>query len=140
MFSALKKLAGDALQKAKSAFDQVANDEEMKAVVAAAVLMAAADGTISDTEKETAFAAIADHECLGSFSKDDIRKVFDSYAKLVKADFQEASAVLLDDISKIKDATARIRCLGIVKEIAAADNDVSKEELAILEKIRKAMK
>jgi tellurite resistance protein len=87
VFSSLKKIADGVSGKVKSAFDRVANVEEMEAVVAAAVLIAA-DGSISDAEKEIAFQAIADHESLGGFSKEAIRKAFDSDAKLVKADFE----------------------------------------------------
>ena len=140
VFSSLKKIADGVSGKVKSAFDRVANVEEMEAVVAAAVLIAAADGSISDAEKEIAFQAIADHESLGGFSKEAIRKAFDSDAKLVKADFEEASVVLIGKISKVKDATARIRTLGIAKEIAAADGDFNKAEQAIVEKIRQVMR
>jgi tellurite resistance protein len=140
VFGSLKKIADGVSGKIKSAFDRVANVEEMEAVVAAAVLIAAADGSISDAEKEIAFQAIADHESLGGFGKDVIRKAFESDAKLVKADFQEAEVVLLGKISKVKEPTARIRALGIAKEIANADGEFSKAEEVIVEKIRRAMR
>ena len=43
-----------AYNKAKEKFESLVNEEELKAVVSAAVLVAAADGSISEAEKEVA--------------------------------------------------------------------------------------
>lgn len=133
MFSALNKLAG----KMRDKFDALVNEEELKAVVSAAVLVAAADGKITDDEKETAFKAIATHESLRGFNQATIRKHFDSDVNLINADKQLAEEVLYDKVATIKDKIARIRVLGIASQIANADGDFSASEKAVVDKIRR---
>lgn len=133
MFGALKKLGGQFVSK----FEALANEEELKSVVSAAVLIAAADGSVSDQEKETAFAAISGHTSLKGFSQSTIRKHFEEDVKLINADKQLAEKVLYDNVSKIKDIKARIRVIGIANEIANADGEFSESEKAVVDKIRK---
>ena len=133
MFSAI----GKAIAKAKDKFDALVNEEELKAVVAAAVLVAAADGTISEVEKEAAFKAISSHESLRGFNQKTVRAHFDSDVNLINADRQLAEEVLYDKLSSIRDKIARIRVLGVATQIANADGDFSKSEKDVVEKIRR---
>lgn len=138
MFKAMQKMAGAAANAVKGMVERVANEEELNAVVAAAVLIAAADGNISDKEKEVAFNVISNHEALSAFPKDRIKKSFDEYAGLIDADLELATGLLIGKLSVIKDLTARIKVLGIAKAIANADGEFSDAEKKMVDKIRKA--
>ena len=133
MFGALKKVARGALEK----FEALVNEDELKAAVATAVLIAAADGNISDQEKDVAFKAISEHEALRGFKQTTIRQYFDSYVRLVNGDKQLATEELESYVSNIKDRVARIRILGIASQIANADGEFSDAEKKVVDRIRK---
>lgn len=133
MFGAISK----AMNKAKEKFDALVNEEELKAVVSAAVLVAAADGSISEAEKEVAFKAISSHESLRGFNQKTIRAHFESDVNLINADRQLAEEVLFDKVSVIRDKIARIRVIGVASQIANADGEFSGSEKAVVDKIRK---
>src|SRR5918997_2862283 len=98
-----------AMNKAREKFEALVNEEELKAVVSAAVLVAAADGSISEEEKETAFKAISSHESLRGFNQKSIRSHIDSDVNLINADRQLAEEVLDDKVRTIRAKVARIR-------------------------------
>lgn len=133
MFGALGKMVANAVSK----FEALVNEEELVAVVAASVLVAAADGTIADVEKEAAFKAISTHESLRGFNQSTIRKHFDSDVNLINADRQLAEEVLYDKVSVIKEKIARIRVIGVANQIANADGEFSDSEKKVVDKIRK---
>jgi len=114
-----------AVNKAREKFESLVNEEELKAVVAAAVLVSAADGSISEEEKETAFKAISSHESLREFNQKSIRSHIDSDVNLINADRQLAEEVLHDKVRTIRDKVARIRVIGVATQIANADGDFS---------------
>jgi tellurite resistance protein len=113
------------VNKAREKFESLVNEEELKAVVAAAVLVSAADGGISEEEKETAFKAISSHDSLRGFNQKTIRSHFDSDVNLINADRQLAEEVLHDKVRTIRDKVARIRVIGVATQIASADGDFS---------------
>jgi tellurite resistance protein len=133
MFAAI----GKAINKAKEKFEALVNEEELKAVVSAAVLVSAADGTISEAEMEAAFKAISSHESLRGFNQKTIRAHFDSDVSLINADRQLAEEVLYDKVSSIRDKIARIRVIGVASQIANADGEFSESEKRVIDKIRK---
>ncbi len=114
-----------AVNKAREKFESLVNEEVLKAVVAVAVLVSAADGSISEEEKETAFKAISSHESLRGFNQKTIRSHIDSNVNLINADRQLAEEVLHDKVRTIRDKVARIRVIGLVTQIANADGDFS---------------
>jgi tellurite resistance protein len=119
------RLISKAMNKAREKFESLVNEEELKAVVAAAVLVSAADGSISEEEKETAFKAISSHESLRGFNQKTIRSHIDSDVNLINADRQLAEEVLHDKVRTIRDKVARIRVIGVATQIASADGDFS---------------
>jgi tellurite resistance protein len=119
------RLISKAMNKAREKFESLVNEEELKAVVAAAVLVSAADGSISEEEKETAFKAISSHESLREFNQKSIRSHIDSDVNLINADRQLAEEVLHDKVRTIRDKVARIRVIGVATQIASADGDFS---------------
>ncbi|MFA7278724.1 MAG: tellurite resistance TerB family protein [Sterolibacterium sp.] len=133
MFGALGKMAN----KIRDKFEALANEEEMLAVVSASVLVAAADGSISEVEKDAAFKAISQHESLRGFNQASIRKAFDSDVNLINADRQLAEEVLYDKVAVIRDKIARIRVIGVASQIANADGEFSDSEKKVVDKIRK---
>lgn len=133
IFGAIKKIAGQAME----VFDNLVNEDELDAVVAATVLIAGADGKIDDAEKEAAFKAVSSHDSLKSFSKEKIRARFDNFANLINSDKVLAEEVLFDKVSSIKDKIARIRVIGIANQIAMADGEFSASEKAVVDKIRR---
>jgi tellurite resistance protein len=132
MFSALSKAVG----KVRDKIEALVNEEELKAVVSAAVLVAAADGSISEKEQETAFAAISDHDSLRGFSQATIRKYFESDVKLINSDRMLAEKVLYSQVASIKEIKARIRVIGVANQIANADGELSESEKKVIDKIR----
>ena len=127
---------GKAFTKAKERFEALVNEEELKAVVSAAVLVAAADGSISEAEQEAAYLAISTHDSLRGFSQATIRKCFESDVKLINADRQLAEKVLYSQVSSIKEIKARIRVIGVATQIANADGEFSEPEKKVIDKIR----
>ena len=73
---------------------------------------------------------------LKTFSRDKIRAKFNSDANLINSDRELATQVLEKKISTVKDITARIRILGIVRQISLADDVLSKEEQKVIDRIR----
>lgn len=132
LFEAVKNLANKAID----VVDKLINDDECDAVIAATVLISAADGKIDEKEKEAAFNGIRNHQCFQAFEPSVIRKKFDDAAKLINSDRVLAEEVLYDKVGKIKDKVARIRMLGIVSEIAEADGDFSEAEKKVVSKLR----
>lgn len=126
-----------AMNKVREKFEALVNENELKAVVSAAVLVAAADGSISDAERDAAFRAIAAHESLRGFNQKTIRAHFDSDVNLINADRQLAEDVLYDKVAGIRDKIARIRVIGVATQIANADGEFSDSEKRVIDKIRK---
>jgi tellurite resistance protein len=132
MFGAI----GKAFNKVCEQLDALVNEQELQAVVSASVLVAAADGTISDAEKETAFKAISSHPSLKGFNQKSVRGYFDADVDLINADRTLAEEVLYDKVSVIRDKVARIRVLGVASQIANADGEFSAAEKKVIDKIR----
>lgn len=137
MLGALSKLAGQVASGISGAIERLVNEDELNAVVAAAVLIAGAEGGISAEEKEAAFTAIARHEALKAFPSEKIRNVFNEYVGLVEADATLASDVLFGKLTAVKDITARIKLLGIAQQVANADGKFSDAEKRMVDAIRR---
>lgn len=133
MFGAIGKM----INKACEALEALVNEQELQAVVAAAVLVAAADGKITEEEKETAFRAISAHPSLKAFDQKKIRSYFDSDVELINADHTLAQEVLFDKVLTIRDKVARIRVLGVANQIANADGNFSESEKKVVDKLRR---
>lgn len=136
MFDAVSKAFSQVGDAVKHAIESVVNEEEFEGVVAAAVLMAYADGNVAEVEREAAFKAISGHAALQAFAPTKTRKVFDEYVGLMAADAALSKELLLEKVSVIKDRTARIKVLGIAQQIANADGDFSDAEKKMVDKIR----
>lgn len=133
VFGALKKMASNVLEQ----FECLASEDELDGVIASCALIAYADNNVSDAEKETCLNAIAGHEGLKSFARDKIKAKFVSDVKLLESDKELATEVLEGKVSAVKDKTARIRMLGIAKQIANADDDFSAAEKQVVDRLRK---
>lgn len=137
MFSSLTKMVSDAVSSVKSSIDQLANEKELSAVLAAAALIAYADGSVSPEEKAKVLSSVQGHPALSSYKKEIVEKQFLEYISLLEMDFEMASKKLFEKIQPVtKDELSFIRVLGIAKQVAAADGSSSQAEERMLKKIR----
>lgn len=137
MFSSLTKMVSEAVSSVKSTIDQLANEKELSAVLAAAALIAYADGSVSPEEKAKVLLTVQSHPALSSYKKDVIEKQFLEYVSLLEMDFEMASKKLFEKIQPVaKDELSFIRVLGIAKQVATADGTLAQTEERMLKKIR----
>lgn len=134
--SGLYKLGEQAVTAATAAIDRLANKQELEAVVAAAVLVASADGVIDPTEKAAALAATISHPALKSFEASDIEKLFKENVELLGMDPISAKATMYDKVRRVTDSAARTRIIGIATNIANADGKLEPSEVAVIDKLR----
>ncbi|MFJ1566539.1 tellurite resistance TerB family protein [Streptomyces erythrochromogenes] len=103
------------------------------ASMAMCALVAAADGTIDDSERRRVAHLIAANEVLQNFPAADLQTRFDDYLNTLTADFDFGKVSILQEIAKAKKKPAEARAviqIGIV--IGGADGDFDKSEQAVV--------
>ncbi|MER6999202.1 tellurite resistance TerB family protein [Streptomyces sp. NPDC000410] len=103
------------------------------ASMAMCALVAAADGTIDESERQRVAHLIATNEVLQNFPAADLQKRFDDYLNTLTADFDFGKVSILQEIAKAKKKPAEARAviqIGIV--IGGADGDFDKTEQAVV--------
>lgn len=131
-----RKIGEQAIKSATAGLDRMANRQEFEAVIAATVLVACADETISREEKETAMRSATAHPALKSFSSTDVMDEFTTNQTLLGADRALGIESMLGKVRKVTDLAARARLIGVAMEIASADGTVDAKELAMIERMR----
>jgi tellurite resistance protein len=110
--------------------ERLADDAFLEAAVTSAFLVAAADGSQSDTEYD----ALLDRlEILGGIDRDKIDNLLTSVSNDVEASGFEPRIGHLADIIKTREAAEAALMLGIA--IALADDDFSTEERDVASQI-----
>jgi len=111
------------------------NKDLMQAMVASAVVVAYADGDLSDEEMATCSKILKTSSQLTAFG-DTPAKLFDTYCTKYEASGRMARVDLLKEIADVKDneeEAIRVLVMGI--EVADADNDIDDLEMKMLNKI-----
>lgn len=132
----LYKLGEQAVQGAARAVDRLANKQEFDAVIAAAVLVAQADGSTSPDEKQVAVSKAATHPALKSFPATEVVQAFDEAHKVLGYDRALGTQSLIEKVQRVTGTEARARILSVAQAIAAADGNISPEEQAMLDRLR----
>ncbi|WP_329377013.1 tellurite resistance TerB family protein [Streptomyces sp. NBC_01351] len=103
------------------------------ASMAMCALVAAADGTIDDSERRRVAHLIATNEVLQNFPAADLQTRFDDYLNTLAADFDFGKVSIMQEIAKAKKKPVEARAviqIGIV--IGGADGDFDKTEQAVV--------
>lgn len=103
------------------------------ASMAMCALVAAADGSIDQTERRKVAQLIATNEVLQNFPAEDLQRRFDDNCNKLAADFDFGKVSVLQEVAKAKKKPAEARAviqIGIV--IGGADGDFDKDEQAVV--------
>ncbi|MCI3929135.1 tellurite resistance TerB family protein [Streptomyces sp. AN091965] len=103
------------------------------ASMAMCALVAAADGTVDQAERQRVAQLIASNDVLQNFPADDLRRRFDAYVNKLTTDFDFGKVSVLQEVAKAKKKPAEARAvvqIGIV--IGGADGDFDKDEQAVV--------
>ncbi len=126
-------------QQAGAAFanvvERLANRSEFEGVMAAVVLVAAADGKISNEEQSAAVGLLKTHPAFAPFDSKDIDRIFKENAGLIGADAEFGREALYDKVRGLS-VEARMRVTAIALQIANADGTVDDSERAVITKLR----
>lgn len=108
---------------------KIANTNTMEACIAAALLIAAADGTIERDELTKLEAIASSTEPLASFSRAEIQRVIQKYAATLETDFFIGKSKMLKEIDDVADDPDLAETVFLVAfAIARADGEVEPEE------------
>ncbi|MFI8930993.1 tellurite resistance TerB family protein [Streptomyces sp. NPDC053474] len=103
------------------------------ASMAMCALVAAADGTVDQAERQRVAQLIASNDVLQNFPADDLRHRFEEYVNKLTTDFDFGKVSVLQEVAKAKKKPAEARAvvqIGIV--IGGADGDFDKDEQAVV--------
>lgn len=134
MFGALKRALGAGAKEVQKDYSQ--NRDYLEAVLAAAALVANADGDIEDTERAKVVKVVSNHPTLSKFYKqNDIEQVAETMFRRAKdVSGRQQLARELDDI-KGRDATMADDVYLVAQDIALADGELEPQEADVLAKI-----
>ncbi|HAT8542851.1 tellurite resistance TerB family protein [Vibrio vulnificus] len=135
MFGLFKKKA----KAAQVTLHKVENRDLMEAIVAAAVLVANADGECSAKELDKLDNIISANDNLMHFGS-EIGRTIDKYAAMYEAGARLAKMKLMKEIRDVdSDEEQKEEAFIIAIEIADADGEIDEAELAVLREIGKAL-
>ncbi|WP_134767672.1 TerB family tellurite resistance protein [Nocardioides sp. 1609] len=103
------------------------------ASMAMCALVAAADGSIDESERQKVSSLITTNEALGNFPPESLRAKFDEACSKLSADYQLGKVELVQVISKTKKKPAEARAviqIGII--IGGADGTFDDQEKAVV--------
>ncbi|MFI0352627.1 tellurite resistance TerB family protein [Actinomadura sp. 9N407] len=103
------------------------------ASMAMCALVAAADGTVDQAERQRTASLIATNEVLQNFAADDLQRRFNAYVDKLTADFAFGKVSVLQDIGKAAKKPTEARAviqIGII--IGGADGHFDDNEKAIV--------
>ncbi|GAA2621073.1 TerB family tellurite resistance protein [Streptomyces axinellae] len=103
------------------------------ASMAMCALVAAADGSIDQAERQRVAQLIAANDVLRNFAAEDLRQRFEGYLDKLTADFEFGKVGILQEIAKVKKKPTEARAviqIGIV--IGGADGDFDATERSVV--------
>jgi tellurite resistance protein TerB len=118
----------------------VAKQNVFEGVVAAAVLVACADGEFSKKEAEKVERLLATNDSLSAFKKTDISRLITKYAGVVETDFRMGKLKMLKEIEEIAENPSDAEEVFITAiSVAETDGEIDEKELAVLVEIGKKL-
>jgi tellurite resistance protein TerB len=119
---------------------QVTNQNLMEAIVAGAMLVAAADGTIEKSEMDKLDKLLTSNDNLSAFKPADIRKAMSRYQNILEADFGVGQAKMMKELADISDNTDHCEEVFLnMMAIAKSDGEIEPEEKAVLTKVARSL-
>lgn len=119
---------------------QVQNKNVLEAIVAASLLVAAADGEIEDEETKTLNELLVNNDLLKAFKPVEITQIVDRYTGMLKAGFRVGEVKLLREIADIaENANHAEEVFVTALTIAEADGEIDPKELVVLKKIGRTL-
>lgn len=132
-FDSIKKMGKDASTKISNEVSKYKNKDFLNSVVAGCALVAAADGSISASEKQKMLGFINNSEELKVFSTDEVIAAFNNIVSKFEFDFEIGKAEALKVIAKIKtDVSASKLMIRVCCIIGASDGNFDDAEKAIV--------
>lgn len=114
----------------------VAKQNIFEAIVAASVLVAAADGEIEKKESEKLERMLSNNDSLSSFKKTDIQRLVAKYTGVVETDFRMGKLKMMKEIEDIaENASDAEEVFVTALSIAEADGKIEPKELEVLSEI-----
>lgn len=135
-----KKATSGIFGAASSALDAGSTDVR-EAMMAAAALVAFADGDVSDSEMDQVLAQIAGSEQLANVQEEASADFSKYVAQLEKTGRMGKRTVMkeVSDLANDTDKENKIRVLLIAIEVADADNNIDDDEMRVLKEIAAAL-
>lgn len=114
----------------------VAKQNVFEAIVAASVLVAAADGEIEKKESEKLERMLSNNDSLSSFKKTEIQRLVAKYSATVETDFRMGKLKMMKEIEDIaENATDAEEVFVTAIAIAESDGEIEPKELEVLTEI-----
>ncbi len=114
----------------------VAKQNVFEAIVAASVLVAAADGEIEKKESEKLEKMLGNNDSLSSFKKTEIQRLVAKYSATVETDFRMGKLKMMKEIEDISEnATDAEEVFVTALAIAEADGEIEPKEFEVLAEI-----
>lgn len=121
------------LSKAKELFGKTINKDLFQAIIAAGMLVSAADGDISDDEVSKLKILLKTDGRLKAFGETEIDSVINQYAERLKASFDVGKLSLLKEISDVKDDPEEATLVFVIAlAISKTDGEIGAKELSVL--------
>jgi tellurite resistance protein TerB len=136
MFGALKKAFSAGSAEVKANYAQ--NRDYLEAVIAAAALVAYADGDLEESERQKVVQVIARHKTLSKFYKQNEieQTVSEMFTRAKDKAGRNSLANELDDIKSRPDGVQMAKDVYLIAcDISMADGTMEKEEELVLQKI-----
>jgi len=112
---------------------KAANQNQMEAIVAGAMLVAAADGEIERSELAKLEALIANNENMSAFKRQEIQKVIQKYSGILEADFHVGRSKMLKEIGDVSDNPEAAEEVFLnMLAIAKSDGEIEPAEAKVL--------
>lgn len=125
------------LSKAK----KVQNKNIMEAIVAGALLVAAADGTIERSELDKLNKLLQANDLLEAFRGRELSKTITRFENILDADFGVGKKKMLDEIADIADNDDHAEeVLLTMLAISKADGEIEPEEKAVILEVCKVLR
>lgn len=135
----LGKLFRQKAQQAQASAAKFENRDLMEAVVGGALLIAAADGEIEDSELESLDKLIQTNEKLAHFGS-EISSTINRFHGMLDASFRMGKVKILREIADINsDEEAKEEAFVTMVAIAEADGEIDSDEEAVLTEIGRKM-
>lgn len=124
------------LSKLGKSAKSVAKQNVFEAIVAASVLVAAADGEIEKKESEKLERMLSTNDSLSSFKKTEIQRLIAKYTAVVETDFRMGKLKMMKEIADIAENANDAEEVFITAiSIAESDGEIEPKELTVLTEI-----